>query len=153
KVRVEKERILCYVNDELAITSTDSELSSGQVGLAKFRDTRAQFKGFQLAKEITSSGVSPELVKRVTKSVADLAPDGTPGRELVEKLAGDGPGSLTVLRERAKLLERQAAQLRELALAVHEQRVNNALAKLLQGKDEDIDLIHAALLIAWLDND
>jgi regulator of sirC expression with transglutaminase-like and TPR domain len=58
-----------------------------------------------------------------------------------------------VLRERAKLLERQAAQLRELALSVHERRVNDALAKLLQGKDEDIDLIHAALLIAWLDND
>jgi regulator of sirC expression with transglutaminase-like and TPR domain len=153
KVRIEKERILCFVNDELAITSTDTELPSGQAGLAKFRDTRAQFKGFQLAKEIGPSGLPPELVKRVTKSVADLAPDGTPGRELIEKLAGDGPGSLSVLRDRAKLLERQAAQLRELALAVHEQRVNSELAKVLQGKDEDIDLIHAALLLAWLDND
>jgi regulator of sirC expression with transglutaminase-like and TPR domain len=153
KVRVEKERILCYVNDQLVITSTDDGLSSGQVGLAKFRDTRAQFKGFQMAKEIGPSSVPSEIVKRVTKSVADLTPDGQAPRELVQKLVAEGPGGVNVLRERAKLLERQATQLRELAVAVHEQRINAELAKVIQGKDEDIDLIHAALLIAWLDND
>jgi regulator of sirC expression with transglutaminase-like and TPR domain len=153
KVRVEKERIQCYVNDQLVITSTDDGLSSGQVGLAKFRDTRALFKGFQLAKEIGPSSLPPGVVKRVTKSVADLTPDGTPKRVLIEKLAADGPGSLSVLRERAKLLEQQASRLRELASAVHQQRVNAELTKVLQGNEDSIDLIHAALVIAWLDND
>jgi regulator of sirC expression with transglutaminase-like and TPR domain len=40
-----------------------------------------------------------------------------------------------------------------LAQAVHHKRVQDELAKVLQGKEDDIDLIHAALLIAKLDND
>src|SRR6185503_14803243 len=39
KVRVEKERLLCYVNDELAVESKDLRFAGGQVGLAKFRET------------------------------------------------------------------------------------------------------------------
>src|SRR5581483_1333230 len=57
------------------------------------------------------------------------------------------------LRERARLLEQQAARLRELAAAVHQKRVLGELTKVLAGKEDDIDLLHAALLIAKLDND
>ena len=48
RVRFEKEKIDCYVNGELAITSSDKELRTGGVGLAKFRQTEAQFKNFQV---------------------------------------------------------------------------------------------------------
>src|SRR5262249_43675706 len=54
---------------------------------------------------------------------------------------------------RAKLLEQEAGQLRQLALAVHHRRVEADLARTLQGKEDDIDLVHAALLVARLDND
>jgi regulator of sirC expression with transglutaminase-like and TPR domain len=60
---------------------------------------------------------------------------------------------MQVLRERARLLEQQAAQLRQLAQAVHQKRVQAELVKLLAGKEEDIDLARAALLLARLDND
>jgi regulator of sirC expression with transglutaminase-like and TPR domain len=60
---------------------------------------------------------------------------------------------VTVLRDRARLLEQQAAQLRELAVAVHQKRVQAELVKLLTGKEEDIDLLRAGLLVARLDND
>ena len=36
KVRIEEQRILCYVNDKLVIESADSGLRSGSVGLCKF---------------------------------------------------------------------------------------------------------------------
>jgi regulator of sirC expression with transglutaminase-like and TPR domain len=153
KVRVEKDRILCRVNDELVIESKDTGLSGGRAGLAKFRDTRAQFKGFRIAKQIPPSAPPAALVQRVTKTVEGLAPDALPKADLIAKLTPDAPASLAVLRERAKQLERQAAQLRGLVVAVHQQRVNTELAELLQVKDADIDLIHAALLIARLDND
>jgi regulator of sirC expression with transglutaminase-like and TPR domain len=58
-----------------------------------------------------------------------------------------------MLRERARLLEQHAEQLRKLALTVHAKRVQNELVKVLDTKEADVDLVHAALLIARLDND
>ncbi len=153
KVRLEKGRMLCFVNDHRVVESTDSGLSSGKVGLAKFRDTRAEFKNFQVAMHIATPALPADLVKRVTKSIEDLSPQAAPKAELIDSLAPDAAASVAVLRERAKLLEQQAAQLRSLALAVHHKHVQSELVKALQPKEEDIDLFFAALLIAKLDND
>jgi serine protease Do len=57
KVRVEKDRLLCYINEDLLIDLDGLEVPGGKVGLAKFRDTRAAFKDFQVAKAI-----KPQLV-------------------------------------------------------------------------------------------
>jgi serine protease Do len=46
RVRLEKDSIRCFVNDELAIESKDVALCTGGVGLAKFRQTQAQFRNF-----------------------------------------------------------------------------------------------------------
>ena len=153
KVRVEKDKLRCYVNDQLVVESADTGLAEGKVGLAAFRGTRAEFKGFRVAKEVKEAGVPADVAARIAKAVADIPAEGPPRPELIGKLAPQGPATVEVLRERAKLLEQQAAQLRLLAQAVHHQRVQAELAKVLSAKEEDIDLIHAALLIAHLDND
>jgi hypothetical protein len=85
--------------------------------------------------------------------VEGIAPEGPLNPDLVAKLLPDAPASLAILRQRAKQLEQQAIQLRDLVVVVHQQRVNAELAKVLQGKEDDIDLLYAALLIAKLDND
>lgn len=58
KVHVEKGKIQCFVNDYLLVESSDEGLTSGQVGLAKFRDTSAEFKGFVAAKSIPKEKLS-----------------------------------------------------------------------------------------------
>lgn len=153
KVRVEKDKLLCFVNDHLLIESTDNDLTEGKVGLAKFRETRAEFKQFQVARQIVTRAVSAEVAARVNQTVAKMELQGPPKPELVLKLVPDGSAGVAALREKAKQLEQQAALLRQMALAVHQQRVQAELVKLLQGKEEAIDLVHAALLIARLDND
>jgi regulator of sirC expression with transglutaminase-like and TPR domain len=153
KVRIEKDKIRCFVNEQLVTESADNGLTSGKVGLASFRGTKAEFKNFRVAKEIKATGVSADVAARITKAVQDIPAEGPLKPELIDKLAPDGPASLEVLRERAKLLEQQAVQLRQLAQAVHHKRTQTELAKVMTGKEEDIDLIHAALLIARLDND
>src|SRR5262245_40973447 len=50
KVRIEKGKLRCFVNDHLLIESEDEGLTAGQVGLAKFRDTAAEFKGFAVGR-------------------------------------------------------------------------------------------------------
>lgn len=152
KVRVDKEKITCYVNGR-EFCAVEESATAGKVGLAKFRDTQAEFKAFQVGKQIAAVNVPAETLQRITKSVEKIDPQEPPKSELIDGLAPDAPASTAILRERAKLLEQQAAQLRVLAAAVHQKRVLNEIAKLLQGKEEEIDLFHAAILIARLDND
>ncbi len=152
KVRVEKERFLCYVNDRLVVESRDEAFTSGKVGLTKFRTTHAEFKHFRVGDKLPPSAPPAELAARVAKAVAGLG-ESAPDAALVERMLPDAPASLAVLRERAQALERQAARLRELATAVHHKAVLDELARVTSGKEADIDLVHAALLIARLDNE
>ena len=144
RVRVVKGGVKCFVNGQLAIESNDAEWADGQVGLAKFRDTKADFKGFRVGSDLAAKPVDP-------KAVLGLI-EGKPGPDLVGKLAKE-KSSTDVLRARAEELEKQAAKLKELAGRVHQQRVYDELAKVLAGPEATIDLIHAALLLAKLDNE
>jgi regulator of sirC expression with transglutaminase-like and TPR domain len=153
KVRVEKDKFSCYVNNHLLVESADTGLTSGKVGLAKFRETHAEFRRFQVAKHIAEPSLSADLARRIDKLVENLPPQRLPGAELADGLLPDAGASASMLRERAGQLEQRAAQLRDLAQAVHQKQVQSELAKILGHKEEEIDLIHAALLIAKLDND
>jgi regulator of sirC expression with transglutaminase-like and TPR domain/S1-C subfamily serine protease len=153
KVRLEKDRIRCFVNDQLVIESNDDTYTKGRVGLAKFRDTVAEFRHFQMAREVPPLAPPDAAVARVGKILDTLSPRHKPGTEIVSRLAPEGPVTMKVLRQRAAQLEEQAAQLRRLAAAVHRKAVLEQLGRVLQGKEEGIDLLHAALLIARLDNE
>jgi serine protease Do len=153
KVRLEKDRIQCFVNDQLVIESTDTGLTEGRVGLAKFRDTAASFRHFRVGKEVAPATAPAEALVRVGKVLDTLPREGKPKPEVVRQLVPDEPASMAVLQERARQLERQAARLRQLAAAVHQRRVLDELARAVAGKDEGVDLVHAALLLARLDND
>jgi regulator of sirC expression with transglutaminase-like and TPR domain len=153
KVRIEKEKLRCFVNNELVFEVADFDPVGAKVGLAKFRDTVAEFKDFQVAKEIVAPRPPDDLVKRINQSVNHLSSPDAVKPELIKTLVEEGDASIRVLRDRAKLMEQQAAQLRQLAQAVHSERVQAELVKSLQRKEEDIDLVQAALLIAKLDNE
>ncbi|HQU43376.1 MAG TPA: transglutaminase family protein [Pirellulales bacterium] len=153
KVRVDREKVLCYVNGRLLIESTQAQPNPGRAGLAKFRDTRAEFKGFELAKEIVSPQIDAALAARVESLLADLPPKGEIDADAIERLAPEGELAVVALRDRAKLLDQQATRLRQLAAAVAEQRVLVELRKELDQEEGQVDLLHAALLIGKLDND
>jgi serine protease Do len=153
KVRMEKDRLRCYVNDHLVIESADDTWTTGRAGLAKFRDTRAEFKHFRMAKTLPPAGPPPEVMAQVRKTVQTLPPSAAPKGEVLGKLAPAGPAALDALREQARELEQQAARLRKLASAVHQHALLADFKRVLKSKEEDIDLLHAALLIARLDNE
>jgi len=152
KVRISDAGIQCFVNDELVVESADSRYTSGKVGLVKFRDTQAEFKGFLVAKEIPSSRPPTETVERISELVADIATDRPPAASLVDALSTETESGPVVLKERARRLEQQAQRLRQLAKAVHEKKTRARLIELLSKEEKEIDLLHAALLIAGIDN-
>ena len=93
----------------------------------------AEFKSFQVGKTLPAAAADARPTIARARSASWLAGI-PPSPSLVDKLAPDGAASLTVLRDRATQLEQQAAQLRQLALAVHHQRVLADLAKAAQGQ-------------------
>ncbi len=153
RIRVGKDKTECYVSDQLVFTTTDAELTGGRVGLAKFRDTKADFKHFRVGAHLPPATVSRPAAERILHSVSQLSPREAPGTNLIQSLAQSEPASVQVLREQARKLEQQARQLKKLAAAVHTHAVVEEMAKLFAHKDSEIDLLQAALLIAKLDNE
>jgi serine protease Do len=149
RVRVEEERLLCYVNDHLVIESTDSGLRSGKTGLAKFRNTQAEFKDFQVG---TNVGLRAAPPKQVAAKLADRQFEESPEAAVQALVAEHGETVYPVIAEEAGKLERRAAQLRKVAASARQQGVQQDLVKLLKAPEEKIDLFHAALLISKLDN-
>ncbi len=151
KVRVEKDRLLCYVNDQLTIESDDAMLRTGKVGLAKFRDTKAAFKNFQVAKSIPTAAASAAVEKDLLQKLETLTTP--PTEKLLSSLQTNAAASRAVLTARADRLEKEVGQLRTLARTVHRRDIQAALLRELDQPETKIDLFHAALLLAKLDNE
>ncbi len=151
-MRVEKEAIRCYVNDQLVIESTDHGLTGGKAGLAKFRDTKAMFREFRLGANLPPSGPTPSEaeIAVLAKQIEEL--NGKPEAEAIGALQTHAELSRAMLAEKAGKLEVEAARLRKLAVNVHRQSVQNELVQLFQAPEEKIDLFHATLLVSKLDN-
>lgn len=155
RVAFEPGKIVCFVNDQPAFEVADTRLSGGRVGLAKFRDTQAEFKQFRL-------GAGPEAVKgppegfalRISEVVDGMRPAVPYSPATIDKLRGDGGFAVAALREKAREIEKQAEQMRKLAAAVHEAGVRTKIAELIAGATEGkFDLVHACLLVSRLDNE
>lgn len=153
KVHVGTEKLSCFLNDQLTIEITDDRYRTGGIGLAKFRHTEAEFRRFRVARTLPSSNPSAKTTARITELVRNITTRGEFDKSLIEKLTPEADAGAIILRDRARLLEKQAEKLRELAMVVHYRRVEKQLAAALKQPEDKIDLLHTALLIAWLDND
>lgn len=151
KVRVEPALIKCFVNGELAIESKHDGLSSGKVGLAKFRDTQAEFRQFRLAERIEGDLLSTES-QRWFKRLPDLSHlAGSNEIESARALALDSDAAARELLRQALRLNRQADRLKRLAEDVRLEPILAKLGKLFEFEDAN-DLLTGALLLAALDH-
>ncbi len=153
KVRIEKDKLLCYVNDELVIESTDTGLKSGRLGLAKFRQTEAEFKHFRTAARLPSSELPQHVVDALNEQIDKLPPLERSLPELLGHLADKPQPSVKVLRGRADELRQRATELEQFASDVNTAAVVKELTDQLAKDEEDIDTLRAALLVAKLDSD
>ena len=151
RVRLEADKISCFVNDQLVVESTEAVGPDTKVGLAKFRDTSAEFKNFRVGEKLASETPPAEQLQALRQKIDGL-PVAEKEQEAVEALAPERAAA-AVLRERAKSLDEQAAKLRRLAQEIHEHRVVAELRQAMKGDEADVDLFRTALLIAKLDNE
>lgn len=150
RVRVEDSRLLCYVNGELVITSSDVKLRKGLAGLCKFRQTEPDFREFRLRKE----GAQADAVAEAVKVLIDASVRGeTLSPEALDTLAAYPDATREIAEKEAATLEKRAAELRRQASTAHEQSVARDLKEILTRKEpQSGDLARAAFLIARLDN-
>ncbi len=145
RVRVETNRITGYVNGEQVMESTDAAWRSGKVGLAKFRDTKAQFKNFHVGTNAPAVSLANAVITKLENTVART------DQQLLAEVKTDGLAGRAIFLAQAQALDKEALRLRRLAATVHARSVEAQLVQALQGAEEKIDLFHAALLVAKLD--
>lgn len=153
RVRVEKDKFRCYVNEELVVESTDDAFKSGRVGLAKFRQTAAQFRRFEVGKDLSQRPPKDAESTRIAELI-----QGLPALDAIEPaqlttLASNPAQSSDLLRQRAKELDQRANELRRLAADVRTAGVCQQLAKFAGPDEQEIDLVRSALLVATLDEE
>ena len=154
KVRVEKDKLACYVNDELVIESTDDGLTKGRVGLAKFRNTAAEFRRFAVGKELPSERPSLEVVAKLAEAIDKLPPLAQADTGTLESLTGErAQDAESVLLARAAELEARSRELKLLAADLRLAAVLKDFERLAGTDAKEIDLLRAALTIARLDEE
>jgi serine protease Do len=148
KVRVEPKLLRCFVNGEELVVSDDRAFNAGKVGLAKFRDTKASFRNFRIGEALQPDG-PPRATREAVKALLAESRNALDVDALLRELA-QVPAAAEAIQSQADALAERVQALRDLAALVHASQVSNELAALFA--DEEIDLVHAALLIARLDN-
>ncbi len=162
KVRIEADRFMMFVNGQQVLESKNRSLTSGKPGLAKFRETAADFRNFTVAKAIDASTLTAAGQQEITKalsnvpSLAELKPE-----SLNVFLASPGD-SRAILRKETRRLEQKLAELKKIDSDIYTNSIANQMGdyfasykKRLESSDDkssvSFDLIKAALIIAAAD--
>ena len=150
KIRVEADRVKCFLNGEVVFETNDVTYTTGKVGLCKFRQTEAEFKGFRLGETLSEPRPTDELVSKVKKTIDGLTTDEVSAHTTVQSFAKEDATVVEILERQAKELESRATQVRRL---VGDLQATTTIEKLKNVvKSESFDLLRGALLVAKLDN-
>jgi regulator of sirC expression with transglutaminase-like and TPR domain len=113
----------------------------------------AEFKKFQAAPKVATGVIDPAIRLAFEKSLQRIVLDKEiPSKDIIPLLKNPDDNA-ALLRDKARELEKQAEQMRKLALAVHHERCVAELAELFKAPEEKVDLARAALLVARFDNE
>lgn len=146
RIRLEPARIRCWVNGTEVFSETDTAMRGSRVGLAKFRNTSAEFRDFVCAAEAAPPGVPDASL------LGTLGTGKDPDPATLSELRAHPAAARLLLSDRARSLEREASQLRDLSARLHREQVRDQLVAELYKPEAGVDLPHAALLVARLDD-
>ena len=67
-MRVEKDRLLCFMNGEQVMDVLDTGLRGGKVGLCKFRQTKAEYRSFHWGNDLADKPISAEVKAKLIEN-------------------------------------------------------------------------------------
>ncbi len=152
KVRVEKDKVLCLCNGQVVYELQDDEYRSGRVGLAKFRHTTVEFKGFRVGRQIEAEKIDEATQAMISELLAKADPDAPPPADVVSQVSTKPAAQAAAVKE-AERLEQRAAWLRRVAREGYEASVRQKITAALTPREGEPDLLAAVLWVAALDNE
>lgn len=152
RVRVEPGQITCWVNGQPVLVQSDDVLRGGSVGLCKFRNTVAEFRGFRVGKDLSEKPVPEALAVNIKAALDTFTKAPEAKNDTLKQLLDQPSASRRLLVARRRELEKEAAALKELERQLHRQSITRELVAELAKPEDKIDLIRATLLLARHDN-
>ena len=152
RVRVEPGQITCWVNGQRVLVQSDDVLRGGSVGLCKFRNTVAEFRGFRVGKDLSEKPVPEALAVNIKAALDTFTKAPEAKNDTLKQLLDQPSASRRLLVARRRELEKEAAALKELERQLHRQSITRELVAELAKPEDKIDLIRATLLLARHDN-
>ncbi len=153
RVRIEPDRFQCFVNGHMVIESTDKQLTTGKLGLVKFRDTNPDFKGFLFGPDLASESLTEETRKLLAELFDQPDKLRMIDAQRISELGKISDPVSQELERQALQLEARAEQLRRLAADVKLAPTLTQLQELMSDESADqTQLLRGTLLIARLDN-
>ena len=135
------------------MTTKDKQLTTGKVGLVKFRNTNPDFKRFAIGENLEPTVVSKQMAKwldRLDQRKIDLEQVKS---SQVQQLGQSSDASVRELMRRATILDNESKQMRRLAEDLKRVPTLAQLKELYVDANENKDrLLTATLLVAQLDN-
>ncbi len=151
RVRVESGKLIAWVNEAKVLEIEDDVLRGGAVGLCKFRETGAEFRGFRVGSDLSEKEIPPEEKEAIRALLDRFAAEGG-GGVILDELGRDSPGSRQVIRDRVAELEERVANLKELESAVYRTSISREMLMALDRPESEVDLFEVGLQIARLDD-
>jgi regulator of sirC expression with transglutaminase-like and TPR domain len=152
KVTLEDGRISCYVNEKLVIQSNHNKRIKGRVGLAKFRDTVASFKNFNVTKYAFKEVTQREKIDEINDMVERLPAFPEILQEDIHAFSKQEELARLVLIEKQNRLKKELEDTRKLMDEIHLRNVAREMNKVLAEDEQSIDLWKLSLLVAKLDD-
>ncbi len=164
-VRIHADHFECYLNGQKVIESRDDVVPHGAIGLAAFRGTSAEFRGFKTAANLFPAPLNEEQKTTVDAIIVRISPNHPANADVAASVVPFGDQAANALSAEADQIEKKAKRLRELAVEVHESVIRMQLKTLLRVTDSsnesppvedaavnDVSILNAALLISRMDN-
>lgn len=151
RVRVEADKIIAWVNEEKVLEINDAELRGGSVGLCKFRETVADFRGFRVGSDLSEKEMPKGERDAITSLLDRFVKEGGTV-EVLNELGRDGLGSQRLIRDRVAELEDLVANLKVLETEVYRTTVSREMLMTLDRPESEVDLFEVGLQIARLDD-
>jgi serine protease Do len=150
RVRVEKERLIAWVNEVQVLDLPDAELRGGKAGLCKFRQTVAEFREFRVGKDLSVKELTSEDRDRLNGALTKHQNEGA-SDSVLDELGRTSGESRRFILDTVESLEQRIAALRALEGQVHLTSVERELIMALDRPDEEVDLFEVGLQIARID--
>jgi len=151
KVSIHSKGFSTFLNGQLAYEHMEDFSSSKKVGLAKFRNTIAEFKGFHVSKKLSPVFPDKDFSITFNKFFTNLEDDKKEDPTLVEKILKNENLTKTIINDKIKLLEKKTSDLKVLQADIFHRSTLSKLNKTISATP-DFSILEAAFLIAKIDN-